>query len=226
MYDISADVLPPGQSQMGLFFANYTRGILPRFSLSSHLAGDALGVLNLEAKMAVLKREELRLSAELGAIWPASLQLAAHWLLPELSFAMVKLPMGVRASTPLASNLELHLAGLGDLSYLQLAESSQWSFGLRSELTLALYDHKGAFLLRARFPLLTHSLSTLDLFGAQLSGTLVLDDLASWGILLARDHIFSETIHLRLGLGYRHRPGTILLDSIGRVLVELDVFWR
>lgn len=226
LYDVSADVLPEGQRQLGMFWANYTRGVRPGVQLSTHLAGDVLGVLNLSAKVALLQKEELRVSVELGAVWPVSVELLMAALGTGQSFRALFFPAALRATTPLSDNLELNLSWRAEGSLMSMDGMEQGGFGLETEVALVRYDSSGAFMLLGRFPLLTRTTVKLDLFGTEQRGALVLDQMASWGVLLARDHLLGESMHVRLGIGYRHRPGIVLLQSLGHVLLEFDVYWR
>jgi hypothetical protein len=49
---------------------------------------------------------------------------------------------------------------------------------------------------------------------------------SSWSVLLARDHLLGKKGHVRFGLGYRNRPGILLLESIGHLMLRLDIYWR
>lgn len=226
LYDVSADVLPQGQGQLGLFWANYARGIVPGVQLSSHLAGDLVGVFNLSAKFALLQAPELRLSAEVGAVWPLSLEGFSRALGPGQTLRALLFPAALRATTPLWDDIELNVAWHADATLVVMNGMEQGGLGIRSELTLVRYDSRGAFLLTGRFPLLMRSTMQVQAYGSALGGALTLDELDSWGVLVARDHIFGETAHVRLGLGYRHKPGIVLVQSIGHVLLEFDVYWR
>ena len=35
-----------------------------------------------------------------------------------------------------------------------------------------------------------------------------------------------DTTHLRVGAGYRNRPGILIVDSIGNFIFQFDVYWR
>jgi hypothetical protein len=59
-----------------------------------------------------------------------------------------------------------------------------------------------------------------------LEGTLALDDLSAWSVMLARDQLFDKKGHVRFGIGYRHRPGLLLVESLGPVMMTFDVYWR
>jgi len=66
-----------------------------------------------------------------------------------------------------------------------------------------------------------------DLLGkADAGGALVLDDLSSWSVVISRDQLFGDVAHVRFGVGYRNRPGILLVDSLGNLVLEFDVYWR
>jgi hypothetical protein len=221
LLDVGADVLEPGEDQWNLFWAQYSRGVLPRVQVSGHLAPLLLTLANLSVKGQVLDRPELRVSVEGGVYW---LGIGRVVNMDALAF-----PMAVRSSVPLAEDLQLHL-GAGYQRQLLRFEGLGYDRHLvHAESTLARYDTRGAFLLTAKMPLFSVQRIRMEgalLGGASLSGTLALDDVSAWSVMLARDHLFGKTGHLRFGIGYRHRPGFIMLESLGHMLLTFDVYWR
>lgn len=218
--DATADVLEPGESQVAVFWGQYARGLLPGLQVSAHLAPYLMTLLNASVKAQVLNRPELRVSLEGSAYWfvlgrPAGIDIAAF-------------PLALRGTVPLADNLELTLAGSYN-HFIFSTEESDLGYGrLRAEATLVRYDPRGAFLLTAEMPLLSTTRAQLDsLLGkSNITGSLTLDDVSSWSLLLARDHLLGQKAHIRFGLGYRNRPGILLLESIGNLMVRLDIYWR
>jgi hypothetical protein len=220
LLDVSADVLEPGEDQWNLFWAQYSRGVLPRVQVSGHLAPMLLTLANLSVKAQLLDRPELRVSVEGGVYWLGIGRLVA---LDAFAF-----PMAVRSSVPLADDLWLHM-GAGYHRQLLRVEGLGYDRHLvHAETTLARHDSRGAFLLTAKMPLFSVQQVRLEgpLGGGVLNGALALDDIAAWNVMLARDHIFGKTSHVRFGVGYRRRPGLIFLESLGHVLLTFDVYWR
>ncbi|HSP77364.1 MAG TPA: hypothetical protein VLQ93_02455, partial [Myxococcaceae bacterium] len=201
-------------------WAQYSRGVLPGVQVSGHLAPMLLTLANLAVKVQVLDRPELRASVEGGAYW-----LGIGRLLNANAMAF---PLAARGSVPLADDLELHLGAGYQRQVLSLEEVSFDRNVVHAETTLARYDGHGAFLLTAKLPLFSvQRVSTQGTLGSELlAGSLALDDVSSWSVMLARDHLFGRTGHVRFGLGYRHRPGVILLESLGNVLLTFDIYWR
>ncbi|HEX8822655.1 MAG TPA: hypothetical protein VF794_22195 [Archangium sp.] len=220
LLDVSADVLEPGESQVNVIWGQYSRGLLPRVQASSHLSPLLLTLLNLSAKAQVLNRPELRVSVEGGAYWLAAGSLAGLHL-----FAF---PVVVRGTVPLSDTLQLNLGAGYRRLVLDAEETSLNSNLLHAETTLVRHDSRGAFLLTLRAPLLNlQHLRAQSLLGNRvLEGTLALDDISSWGVMLSRDQLFGKTGHVRFGLGYRHRPGFLFVESIGPVMLTFDMYWR
>jgi hypothetical protein len=220
LLDLSADVLPRGESQWGLLYAYYGRGITDDLQLSTHIAMDAVTLVNLTAKYRFLNRPELRASVELGIYWFAGGSFA------EGGANFFYAPLTTHATIPLAENLELDLAGTYNALLLNARETTLSVLALQAEPTLVLYDAKGSWILIGRVPLMRTQLVAAEVLGSRLSGTLTQDDVESWGVMLARDHIFGQSGHIRFGLGYRNRPGIVLLQSFGRILATFDIYWR
>ena len=220
LLDVSADVLEPGESQVNVIWGQYSRGVLPGGQVSAHLSPLLLSLVNLSAKAQVLDRPELRVSVEGAAYW-----LAAGRIARINAFAF---PFAVRGTVPLSDTLQLNLgAGYRRLVF-DAAAASLNSNLLHVETTLVRHDEHGAFLLTARVPLLNIQQQRAEnvLGGRVLEGTLALDDVSSWSLMLARDHLFDSTGHVRFGLGYRHRPGILLVESLGPVMLTFDLYWR
>lgn len=218
--DLTADVLEPGEDEIGVFWLRYTRGVLPGVQVGTHAVPFLMTLLNASAKVQLLDRPELRVSVE-GSAWWFSLG----------SFAgldVASFPLVLRGSVPLSDRLDLTL-GAGYSWFILNSEDTDLSFQrLRAEATLVRYDSRGAFLLTAELPLLNTTRARLDsLLGkSNIAGSLTLDDVSSWSVFLARDHLLGETAHVRFGLGYRNRPGIIVIESIGNIMLRLDVYWR
>lgn len=218
--DVTADVLQPGEGQLNLLFLQYSRGLLPGLQLSAHLGGYLLTLVNLTAEYQFVNRPELRASIQGGAYWFAASQLVGA--------VVLQAHLQPRVTVPLLPGMELNLSANARLLVTSLPGLALDNRDVRGELALLRYDEGGAWLLEGRFPLLSQQNQSLQnvLGQGTLSGSLLLDDLASWGVLLARDFAVGETMHVRLGLGYRNRPGILMLDSIGNLLFQFDLYWR
>ncbi len=219
LHDVTADVLPPGQGQFNLFYLQYSRGLLPGLQLSSHLAGFLITLANVTGEYQFLDRPELRASIEVGGYWLALSQL--------LKTTIVQVHAIPRATVPLPAGFELTLAAEARALILDAQGVSQNTRDLRGELSLVHEDIAGAWLVQARFPILTQQTMTLaELLGkTNVSGSLVLDDLSSWSIVVARDS-GTAGAHFRIGAGYRNRPGVFFVDSFGPVILFVDLYWR
>lgn len=222
LLDVSADVLAPSEAQFGLFWLSYAHGVIdrPRLQVSAQFAMYLATLVNASAKLQLVDRPELRASVEAGAYWFALSQIVGSTIL--------SVPAAARATVPLADELELNLALQYKWQVLTLPAYAQNSHNLGAELSLVRYDANGAFLLQGKIPFFGAQQLHLDsLLGkSNVNGTLVLDSVESWSILLARDQMFSDTGHVRFGIGYRYRPGLIFVESIGNVLVQFDLYWR
>jgi len=218
--DLTAEVLQPGEGQFNLFYLQYSRGILPGLQLSAHFGGYLLTLVNLTGEYQFLDRPELRASLEAGTYWFALSQL--------VQATALQIHLTPRATVPLGGDFELNLAATVRAQVLALPGVSQNVRDLRSELTLIRYDGSGAWMLQGRFPILTHqSMQATQVLGqASVTGSLLLDDVDAWGVVLFRDQVMGDTTHLRFGLGYRNRPGLILADSLGNVILQFDLYWR
>ncbi len=220
MLDVSADVLEPGESQINVIWGRYARGILPGVQVSSHITPILLTLLNLSAKAQVLNRPELRVSVEGGAYW-----LAAGRLVDINAFAF---PAAVRGTVPLSDTLQLNLGAGYQRLVLDAEQTSLNTNQIHFETTLVRADARGAFLLTGKLPLLNlQRVRTESVLGNRvLEGTLALDDVSAWSVMLARDQFFGKTGHARFGIGYRHRPGILLVESLGPVMLTFDMYWR
>lgn len=226
LLDLSADVLPANESQVGLFWAFYARGFGSGLQVSTHAAADVVGVLNASARYALLRRPELRLAVDAGFLWPVILPSLAQLVGTE-PMHVLSLPLALRATVPLDDDVELNLAASYRWTGTFLEGAAMSDAALRSEVSLVRHDRAGAFALVGMFPLLNYSSVRVSVPGLRdISGGLLLDELASWGVLLARDHHLGKSGHLRLGLGYRNRPGILFLESLGHVLISFDLYWR
>lgn len=226
LLDLSADTLGRGNWEVGLFWGRVARGMTPHLDLSTHGVAWLAGAPNVLAKWRFLDRSELRASVEGGAIWVASAALftspGEKW--PVLLF----LPLEVRATLPLAPAYELHLGAIGRWNVTNIPGLGLGTASLRMDVSFARSDSSGTWLLMGRFPLFTRASIKLDsLLGASdVSGTLALDELASWGVLVARDQMLSERVHGRFGVGYRNTYGIVAYESLGHLLLTFDLYWR
>lgn len=222
LLDVSADVLAPSEAQFGLFWLSYTHGVIdrPRLQVSAQFAAYLATLVNASAKLQVVDRPELRASIEAGAYWFALSRLVGS--------TIVSVPAAARATVPLADEVDLNLALHYRWLALTVPEVSQNSHDLGGEVTLVRYDANGAFTLQGKVPFFGAQHLHLDsLLGkSDVTGILVLDTVSSWSLMLARDQLFSDTGHIRFGLGYRRRPGLLLLESVGNVMLQFDVYWR
>ena len=141
-----------------------------------------------------------------------------------LSVSFGSVSAELRASLPLANAFELSCAFRLNWLLLRAGGFGADVFGLGDEVALARYDSSGAWLLQAQVPL-TAGVGYQDAI-SNLSGVALMDDLAAWSVLAARDQKVGKAAHLRLGLGYRNRPGILVLQSFGPVLARFDVYWR
>lgn len=220
LLDLSADVLAPGEDMFGLFWGSYARGIVPRLQLSAHFAAYLFSLLNLSAKVQLVDSPDLQLSLSGGGYW---LALARFF-----GSNMVVVPLELRSNVPLNDRYEFGLAATYRWFIFASPDSSVNSRGLTAEAVLTRYDRAGAFYLKGRVPLTTTQQAHLSsvLGRNSVTGSLTLDDVASWSLVLGRDHLLNDTAHFRVGLGYRRHPGILLVDSLGHLVVELDVYWR
>jgi len=219
LHDLTADVLPPGQGQINVFYLQYSRGLLPGLQLSSHLGGFLVTLVNLTGEYQLLDRPELRASIEVGGYWLPVLHL--------LDMTVVQVHAIPRATVPLPAGFELTLAAEVRAWILATPPVKQDTRDLRAELSLIHEDEGGAWLLQARFPILTQqNMRLAELLGkTNVSGSLVLDDLSSWSLVAARD-FGNMAAHFRIGIGVRNRPGIMFVDSIGKLILFADFYWR
>lgn len=224
--DLSADTLGRANWEVGLFWGRVARGMTPHLDLSTHGVAWLVGAPNVLAKWRFLDRRELRASIEGGAIWVASAALltdaSERW--PLLLF----LPVEARASLPLASAFELHLGAIGRWNVTNIPGLGLGTASLRMDVTLAHKDRSGTWLVTGRFPLVTRASIRLEsLLGASdVAGAIALDELASFGFLIARDQMLSERVHGRFGVGYRNTYGIIAYESFGHLMLTFDLYWR
>lgn len=218
--DLTADVLQPGEGQFNLFYLQYSRGLLPGLQVSAHFGAYLITLLNLTAEYRFVELPELRASLQAGAYWFALSRLVQATIL--------QAHLMPRATVPLGGAFELTVAANARVLVLNLPGVAQNTRDLRAELALIHHDDHGAWILEGRFPLLTHQTLQLDeLLGqANVSGSLLLDDVGAWGVVVSRDQALGESMHVRLGLGYRNRPGILLVESVGNLLLQFDVYWR
>lgn len=218
--DLTADVLEPGEDEIGVFWLRYTRGVLPGVQVSTHAVPFLMTLLNASAKVQLLNRPELRVSLEGSAWWFGLGRMA--------DIDIASFPLVLRGSVPLSDNLDLTL-GAGYSWFILNSGDTDLSYQrLRAETTLVRYDSRGAFLLTAELPLLNTTRARLDsLLGkSNIAGSLTLDDVSAWSVFLARDQLLGDAGHVRFGVGYRNRPGIIIVDSIGNLMLRLDIYWR
>lgn len=224
--DLSADTLVGGEWEVGLFWGRVARGFTPNLQLATHALGWPLGTPNLFAKWRFLNDDNLRASVEGGVVWVASaLSLGKpNEKSPQLWF----LPVELRATVPLADNVDLHLGGIGRWTLLDMEGAGLAVGSLRLDVSVARSDARGAWIATLRAPLVTHARLKVDeLLGAtNVAGAIALDELPAWGVLLAREQMLGKRWHARLGLGYRNTYGIVMYESVGHVLLNLDVSWR
>lgn len=225
LVDLSADTLEPGAWELGMVWARVSRGIVPGLHLSTHALGWPFGALNLFGKWQFVDRPELRASVEGGALWLASAALLADG---DDTPIFLVFPFELRASVPLSTHFELHLGALGRWTVADLGGAGLSTTSLRLDVSLSRSDAWGAWVATGRFPLFTRAGIRLDsLLGvSDVAGALMLDDLASWGLVLARDQVIGQRLHLRAGVGYRNTYGILLYESLGHLLVTFDLYWR
>lgn len=225
LVDLSADTLAPGAWELGMVWGRVSRGIVPGLQLSTHALGWPFGALNLFGKWQFVDRPELRASVEGGAVWLASAALLADG---DDTPVFLVFPFEARASVPLSQRFELHLGAVGRWSVAGLAGAGLSTTSLRLDVSLSRTDASGAWVATGRFPLLTRAGVRMDsLLGvSDVAGALMLDDLASWGLVLARDQLIGDRLHLRFGVGYRNTYGILLYESLGHLLMTFDLYWR
>lgn len=224
--DLSADTLDRAEWEVGLFWGRVARGVTPNLQLATHALGWPLGALNVFAKWRFFNDENLRASVEGGVVWVASAALfgAEGTKAPLLLFV----PVELRATVPLADNLDLHLGAIGRWTLMNVEGAGIGATTLRMDLSVVRSDARGAWIATARVPLVTRASMNVDeLLGASnVAGVIALDELPAWGVLIARDHMLGKRWHARLGLGYRNTYGILMYESLGHVLVNLDLYWR
>lgn len=223
LLDLEADSLSPGESQFNLWGLVYTRGILPRFSLSTSIAADAVSALNLTASVQLVDAPFLRLTAEVGGAY----LVAAHFLnIPSFKASFYAVPAEVRVTVPLVEDLDFTVAAKYRMVGAQLNGVDMAAHSVGAMATLVYHDRVGSTFLQVMVP----AASIMGIRGAvegiPEQGTLALDNVASWGVMLGRDQRIGRTGHLRLGVGYRNQPGILVLDSYGKLMVSLDYYWR
>lgn len=226
--DVSADTLPAGQGEFHLGWLAYHRGILPGLTLSTHGLAWLGTVANLTARVQLVDREELRLTAQLGGFWLLGGTLYTAIAAPEATTYLFSVPGELRASVPVADRVELNFAALGTGLWGSVGDLlSASGISVAAEAGVGLYDDHGAWLFVGRLPLMARqSVSSSGTLGLELAGTVVMDDLTGWSVLVARDQVFGDTLHGRVGMGWRGRPGLFMLEGIGSFVVQLDVYWR
>jgi len=223
LIDLEADTLSPGESQFNLWGLVYTRGILPRFSLSTSIAADAVTALNLTASVQLVDAPFLRLTAEVGG---AYLVAAPFLNIPSFKASFYAVPAEVRATVPLVENLALTIAAKYRMVGAQLNGDGLAAHSLGAAATLVYHDRVGSTFLQVMVPVVNIMRSSGVTEGVPVQGTLALDNVASWGVMLGRDQRLGRTGHLRVGVGYRNEPGILVLDSYGKLMVSLDYYWR
>lgn len=226
--DVSADTLPVGQGEFHLGWLAYHRGILPGLTLSTHGLAWLGTIANLTARVQLVERPEFRLTAQLGGYWLLGGTVLTAIATPEATTYLVSVPGELRASVPLAERVELNVAALGTGLWGSVGELLSTSgISVAAEAGLGFYDDHGAWLVVGRLPLMARqSMMASAAQGLRLEGTVVMDDLAGWSVLVARDQLFGDTFHGRFGMGWRGRPGVILLEGVGSFVVQLDLYWR
>jgi hypothetical protein len=218
LLDVSAEVLAPRDWEVGVIWGRLARGILPRFQLSTHAAPWLLSGINLNARVLLLDDERLRVAVDVGGAWVVLARLG------QITAATV--PVEVRASVPLPWNLEMTFTTKASWVLLHAGQVDIDVVLVSELLSLVRYDSRGAWLFQAQLPLTTIGRIQTSQYGGSLAGFAFFDDVPAWSVLLARDLQLGEKTHLRFGLGYRNRPGILFLQSLGPVLLSLDLYWR
>lgn len=218
--DVSADTLAPGKTEVGVFFGRVTRGLFPRLHVSAHLAAYLVSLVNLSARVLLVDEPSLRVSLEAGVWW-----LAAG---PFLKSSAMAVPGEVRASVPMPLGFETSFAVRAQWLQVELLGTRLGSTSLTGEVTVARYDSSGtgAWFIQGRVPFVGAAGLGADVFGVHLEGTAVFGNMPAWSVLVARDQPLGESLHLRLGIGYRNHFGLVGLESIGPVAYNLDLYWR
>src|SRR4051812_46083315 len=105
--DLTADTLPAGEGEFGLFWLRYAKGIAPGLQVQSHVGALLTGTLNAEVKYRFFDEGDVRLSAQAGATWAALATVLSRTMknLPKLDY--VSAPLWLRASVPIVDSLEL-----------------------------------------------------------------------------------------------------------------------
>jgi len=228
--DISAEVLKPKEMEFALFWGHLGIGVLPRVQLSAELAPFLITLANISAKGQLVDLPQLKVSLEAG-IWYL---VASKVVNADLFFSV---PVALRATVPLAAGFELHLAG--KFSWLALRGMPDAFSGrdtprdtdtrtFAAQVTLARYDSSGAFYLQGTLPVLTNAHAAVPNFLGRIdvvSSDMILGNTDAWSVLLGRDQAFGSNFHVRLGIGYRNKPG-LFTESIDRVMVDLNGYWR
>lgn len=222
LLDMTADVLKPNESEFGVLWARYAIGLAPGLQVEAELAGYLVSLVNLRAEYQFVRYKDFRMSAEVAGFWFAA------GASEKVDLTALAVPMWIHATTPIQGPYELTLGAGYRIIHLANANSSQQFRSLTAEASVIRYDRRGAWLVTVKAPILrTAAVNAEDVLGnSALSSSLTLDDTNAWSVLFARDQTFGKTTHFRFGAGYRNRPGIIAVESWGRAVVELDLYWR
>ena len=218
LLDQSADVLVPGEYEVGVLYGRLSRGLFPGFQASAHLAAYLIGFVNLNGKYLLVDLPELRLSIDAGVWWLASGRL--------IRVQLLYVPVELRASVPLPKGFEANFAFQASFLEAGTNESTLRSAGLGAEATLVRYDSIGAWFLQGKVPLVAGAGGRFALYGATFEGMAPFGNLAAWSVMVGRDQKIGRSAHLRVGVGYRNRPGIVVVESLGPVAYNLDFYWR
>ena len=226
--DLTADVLPPGQGELGLLFLRYGRGVLPGLQLSSQLGLVLTGTASLEAKYQLVRDPHFRMALQVGGSWWVAARYLPERLPAGLAVPHVFVPVWLRTTAAIGPAWELSAsAGLTTI-VLGRGRADLLRSDLSAELSLIHYDDAGAWLLTGTAPISSWYRTQVNLEGipSPVSGTVQFDSLDAWSLVVGRDFAFGPTAHFRAGVGYRNRPGLFLVDSFDGLIVKLDLYWR
>ncbi len=179
---------------------------------------DAATFLNLNARLLLVDDPQIRVIAEIGAGYLV--------VGPLIGTVAYHVPAELRSTIPITENWNVSTA----LKYRALGfDRKEVAMNFHSFVwasNIVRHDPSGAFFVELTMPLanITRNRSTFQ--GLDLAGTLVLDNVPAWGVLVGRDQRIGKSAHLRFGVGYRNKPGIIVVDSIGNLMATLDLYWR
>lgn len=230
-YDVSARVLPADRLEVDSAWLRLGKTVAPGLQLTTHAAAWPVLLPNLYAKWTFVDTPAFAAALDGGVLWAA----LAHVVLPKDGAMFVAIPLALRTTAALAPDLDLNVAWRFEAQLGALAGLRTGSNSFRSELSLVRTDAGGAWLLEATLPIFVQQATGAEsLLGkADVLGFATLDTLPAWSVVLTRDFSIpvrwfspDDDFHVRLGAGYRHRPGIVFLESFGHVVVVFDLYVR